>query len=105
MLLSITHRITGLLLSLGLGLTSLAILVAPHDFQHYVDALRHMHLNEYLLLTIKMGAAWLLSYHYFNGIRHLFWDAGKGFQLPALYRSGYAVVILSLLAAVYLAKL
>ncbi|OQV21249.1 putative Succinate dehydrogenase cytochrome b560 subunit, mitochondrial [Hypsibius exemplaris] len=104
-LLSGTHRASGFLLGLGLGLTSLGILVAPHDFQYYVDALRHMHLNEYLLYTVKMGAAWLLSYHYLNGIRHLFWDAGKGFGLPALYKSGYAVLVLSVLSAAYLASL
>jgi succinate dehydrogenase / fumarate reductase, cytochrome b subunit len=33
-----------------------------------------------------------LMYHFFNGIRHLFWDAGKGFAIPDVYRSGYAVI-------------
>ena len=33
-----------------------------------------------------------LFYHLCNGIRHLFWDAGFGFELPDAYRSGYAVL-------------
>src|SRR5262245_36044072 len=32
-------------------------------------------------------------YHLLNGIRHLAWDAGWGFELPTAYRSGYAVLI------------
>ena len=34
-----------------------------------------------------------LFYHLANGIRHLFWDAGYGFELKAAYASGYAVLI------------
>jgi succinate dehydrogenase / fumarate reductase cytochrome b subunit len=32
-------------------------------------------------------------YHLLNGIRHLAWDAGFGFELPAAAKSGYAVII------------
>jgi len=35
------------------------------------------------------GAAW---FHTLNGIRHLAWDAGYGFDIPAVYRSGRIVV-------------
>ncbi|MBX9977495.1 MAG: succinate dehydrogenase, cytochrome b556 subunit, partial [Alphaproteobacteria bacterium] len=31
------------------------------------------------------------------GIRHLFWDLGKGFELKETYASGYAVILLSLI--------
>ena len=42
---------------------------------------------------------WSLSlvYHLLNGIRHLMWDAGKGFELPEIYRSGRLVLVMSLL--------
>ena len=45
---------------------------------------------------------WLFSayYHLCNGIRHLFWDAGYGFDLKVAYRSGWAVVAVSLIATV-----
>jgi succinate dehydrogenase / fumarate reductase cytochrome b subunit len=38
---------------------------------------------------------WLLAfcYHFLNGIRHLFWDAGLGFEIQQVIRSGWAVLI------------
>jgi succinate dehydrogenase / fumarate reductase cytochrome b subunit len=44
-------------------------------------------------------AAGLLSfcYHLLNGIRHLFWDAGYGFELPVARKSGWVVAIGALL--------
>jgi succinate dehydrogenase / fumarate reductase cytochrome b subunit len=38
-----------------------------------------------------------LFYHLCNGIRHLAWDVGLGFEIPNFYRSGWAVVIASAL--------
>jgi succinate dehydrogenase / fumarate reductase cytochrome b subunit len=36
-----------------------------------------------------------LVYHLLNGVRHLFWDVGLGFEIPQAYRSGYAVLVLA----------
>jgi succinate dehydrogenase / fumarate reductase cytochrome b subunit len=36
-----------------------------------------------------------LFFHLCNGIRHLFWDAGYGFELETIYASGWAVVAIS----------
>ena len=38
--------------------------------------------------------AWTFSlfYHMSNGIRHLFWDMGKGFELETLHKSGKVVI-------------
>ena len=41
------------------------------------------------------GWSFALFYHLCNGIRHLFWDMGKGFELPTVVTSGWAVVIIS----------
>ena len=54
--------------------------------------------------------AWALSFHLFNGIRHLAWDLGFGFTVPTANRTGVLVVALSLFSAIaalayaYLAK-
>lgn len=40
-------------------------------------------------------ASLALVYHFFNGIRHLLWDAGWGFEIPQVYRSGYTVAALT----------
>jgi succinate dehydrogenase / fumarate reductase cytochrome b subunit len=34
-----------------------------------------------------------LFYHFCNGIRHLAWDAGKGFELPEMHRNGKTVFV------------
>jgi succinate dehydrogenase / fumarate reductase cytochrome b subunit len=46
---------------------------------------------------------WTLAfyYHLCNGIRHLFWDMGKGFTLPVMHRSGWAVLICTLIFTAY----
>ena len=42
------------------------------------------------------GWSFALFYHLCNGIRHLFWDMGRGFELPTVAASGWAVVIISI---------
>jgi succinate dehydrogenase / fumarate reductase cytochrome b subunit len=46
------------------------------------------------------GWTWCLFFHLFNGIRHLFWDAGYGFDLKTAYNSGWSVVGGSVVATV-----
>ena len=48
-----------------------------------------------LILGRLLLFAWTVAlfYHLVNGIRHLFWDAGRGFELRSVYASGWAVVI------------
>ena len=37
-----------------------------------------------------------LVYHFLNGLRHLAWDAGHGYEIPKAYASGYAVFALTI---------
>jgi succinate dehydrogenase / fumarate reductase cytochrome b subunit len=46
--------------------------------------------------TLLFGCAFSFFLHLCGGIRHLFWDAGHGFELRAIYASGWAVVLASL---------
>jgi len=50
-----------------------------------------------MLLFVWSGA---LFFHLFNGIRHLAWDMGWGYELKQVYTSGYAVLVLTALATV-----
>ncbi len=45
---------------------------------------------------LLFGWSFALFYHLCNGIRHLFWDMGRGFELPTVTASGWAVVIISI---------
>jgi len=45
---------------------------------------------------LLLGWSYALFYHLCNGIRHLFWDIGMGFEMRTVYISGWAVVVASL---------
>jgi succinate dehydrogenase / fumarate reductase cytochrome b subunit len=95
--LSILHRATGIALSVGaLYLTVWVITAAATSPRSY---LLFQSFNMSILGRIVLGG-WLFSayYHLCNGIRHLFWDAGYGFELKDAYRSGWIVVGVSLVA-------
>lgn len=53
---------------------------------------------------VAIAALWILSlfYHLFNGIRHLFWDVGLGFDLNTITISGIMVVLLTLVCTVFI---
>ena len=88
--LSITHRITGIALYAGTALLVIWLwTLAYAPFGHLV-------LLAFLCMSIGKAllVAWTFAFyfHLSNGIRHLFWDAGLGFSLPATQRSGWLVV-------------
>ncbi|CAF1392583.1 unnamed protein product [Rotaria magnacalcarata] len=74
------HRITGLMLN-GMLYTAgpLAFLATGHSAEilNYIYA---MDIPSWFILSVKLFMAWPISYHAFNGIRHLAWDMGKGFE-------------------------
>lgn len=92
-MLSITHRATGMALSFGtLALAGWLIALAsgPECFATYAK-----HLGAWYGQIVLLGFSWALLYHLCNGIRHLFWDIGKGLDVPTAYKTGYAVVAVS----------
>jgi succinate dehydrogenase / fumarate reductase cytochrome b subunit len=93
---SILHRMTGVILALG-SLLLLWILVSLSMGEQSFAATSAFLASPIAKLAL-MGYTACLMYHLFNGIRHLFWDVGKGFDIPKVYRSGYAVIVLSLLS-------
>jgi succinate dehydrogenase / fumarate reductase cytochrome b subunit len=98
-MLSILHRITGVALTLGAVLVVAWFLAAasgPEAFET-VDGL----LTSWIGILVLAGSAWALAYHTLNGVRHLVWDMGYGFDLDTVAKSGWAVVAGSIgLAAV-----
>jgi succinate dehydrogenase / fumarate reductase cytochrome b subunit len=93
-MLSITHRMTGIFLSLAtlVGVYWLAALArGPEAYAAAADVL-----GSGLVRLLLIGASFSFFYHLCNGIRHLFWDAGYGFEIRQAYASGWTVVVLSL---------
>nr|DAA34619.1 TPA_inf: truncated succinate dehydrogenase cytochrome b subunit [Amblyomma variegatum] len=103
MVLSLTHRVTGIGMTAFVYGMGLMPLVCSHHFPHYVEALRAMEISPVLTFPVKLGLAFALCYHTFNGVRHMAWDLGLGFAIKELYATGYFVVALSLVGAAILA--
>ena len=89
--LSILHRMTGVALTLGAVLLVWWFLAAATSAEYFlfVDGL----LTSPIGGLIMLGSAFALAYHTLNGVRHLFWDAGYGFELDTVTTSGWMVVI------------
>jgi succinate dehydrogenase / fumarate reductase, cytochrome b subunit len=91
MALSIAHRATGIGLALGLILVTwwlLALASGPEAFATVQAVMR----SWFGVLALFL---WTLAlyFHLGNGVRHLVWDAGYGFELEAARTSGIAVLI------------
>jgi succinate dehydrogenase / fumarate reductase cytochrome b subunit len=94
---SITHRATGVALYVGvLILTGWAITLAmgADAFNAYGAFLASP-----IGLVILFGLTVAFLYHLANGIRHLFWDAGHGFEPKTADMTGWAVIVFSLVAS------
>jgi succinate dehydrogenase / fumarate reductase, cytochrome b subunit len=89
--LSILHRITGVLLSLGFFLLVYwlaAVAAGPERYQAARDTL-----GSPLAQIVLFGTVFSFCYHLLNGVRHLFFDLGHGFDLKTARTSGWAVAI------------
>ncbi|MBM3569076.1 MAG: succinate dehydrogenase, cytochrome b556 subunit [Alphaproteobacteria bacterium] len=89
--LSILHRLTGVALAGGAVLLAwwlIAAATGPEAFAQVQAASSH-----WLGKLVAVGFLWALCYHFCNGVRHLAWDAGWGFDLPTTEKTGWAVVI------------
>ncbi len=88
--LSITHRATGIALTVGTLLLAWWLIALAYGPGVYDTAMRFW--GAWYGRLLLFGWTWSLFYHLCNGIRHLCWDAGWGFELPQVYRSGWMVV-------------
>jgi len=88
--LSITHRLTGIALALGTIPLVIWLGAIAMGQEAYLTVSRWFSSPLGILALLKW--TFCFYFHLANGIRHLFWDIGWGFDLPHVYRSGWAVV-------------
>lgn len=91
--LSILHRITGV--GLGLGAILLVYWVVSTAAGPDRFAAAQALMGSWFGTLILFGFSVALFFHLANGVRHLFWDAGYGFELRSAYASGMAVLVLT----------
>jgi succinate dehydrogenase / fumarate reductase cytochrome b subunit len=100
-LMSITHRLTGVFLSVvGAPLLLWWIAALGSGKQAYDSFLQSMSSLPGKLLLIACALA--LSYHLLNGIRHLVWDTGRGLDIKTAYTAGWLVLIGTVILAAIL---
>ncbi len=96
MTLSILHRGTGVAMSLGfivLAAWLFSIAAGPADYERF--ALLMASLPGRLLL---IGWSFAFFLHLANGVRHLFWDAGYGFEKTQANASAWFVLLFAIVA-------
>lgn len=96
--LSIANRISGAFLSIaavGLVVWLIAAAAGPQAYAAVQGAMA-----SWIGQILLFGATFAFFLHLCGGIRHLAWDAGYGFELPAIYTSGWIVVAMSIVLTV-----
>ncbi|MBL4666585.1 MAG: succinate dehydrogenase, cytochrome b556 subunit [Sneathiella sp.] len=93
MVTSITHRITGVALAGGTLLLAWWLIAAAAGPESYETVTTFM--SSWFGRLVLFGFTWALFFHLCNGIRHLFWDAGKGFELPTMQKTGMLAIVMS----------
>ena len=98
MVLSILHRATGVAMAFGLLLFVLWLMTAATGPEPYTRVRELLGTPMGFLVVAVLTYA--LFFHLCNGVRHLFWDAGMGFEKSQYHTSGWMVVVLSLVLTV-----
>ncbi len=99
MTLSILHRISGVALFLalvGLVVWLMAAAAGPDSYARAMNTLGSGPAKALVALALLA-----LCYHFFNGLRHLAWDLGYGFERVQARRSAVLVLALAVLAVLW----
>jgi len=89
--LSIMHRIMGVALAFGAVFLIYWLSAAAYGPDAFERAQSFM--GSWFGQLVLLGMSFSLFYHLANGIRHLIWDAGLGFEMPMVRATGIVVVI------------
>ncbi|MCF6315453.1 MAG: succinate dehydrogenase, cytochrome b556 subunit [Marinosulfonomonas sp.] len=96
--LSILNRITGIGMALAMVLITWWFLAAATN-PGYFDVADGF-LTSWFGMLILVASLWAFWFHFFNGLRHLRWDAVKGMGMKTVRRSGWIALVLSVVATV-----
>lgn len=102
------HRVSGVALGGALYALLVAYAAGPAVGIHVDSATLAQTFGALPLLAkipLKAACAFPFTFHAFNGVRHLIWDFGKELTIKGVYRTGYAVVGLSIVSSAVLAFL
>ena len=90
-LLSITHRIVGIINILAISIIcfwSLFLLLGAENYE-----VINNFFNSFFGKFIAVGLCWTLSFHILNELRHVLWDMGYGFDLKISRITGVLALV------------
>jgi succinate dehydrogenase / fumarate reductase cytochrome b subunit len=90
---SILHRATGIAMAVGFVLFALWLADTAAGADAYAVFASVMGSTPGRILLV--GWSWAFFYHFANGIRHLAWDSGRGFEKEQATRSAWWVIAAS----------
>lgn len=96
MWLSSLHRITGLLLSVGAIALAVWLIALASGAQSYAAVQRLFASGAFKVLLV--GWTFCFFLHLANGVRHLAWDTGAGFDKKTISASGWTVIVFTVIA-------
>ena len=94
-LMSISHRASGVVMSTGTLLVALWLVMLAAGENTFNIAQQFV--SHPIGKLVMFGYSLALFYHACNGIRHLFWDAVIGLDIPSIYRTGYLTIFLAII--------
>ena len=97
-LLSIAHRITGVILAFGCVLLVWVLATAAESAAAYQALVPH--LGSWYGQIYLLGFVFSLYLHFCNGVRHLFWDVGYGFELETVDITAKLAIALAIILTI-----
>lgn len=98
---SIAHRITGVMLYISI--IAISWYVVLFTYQTTITSGEEkcdcptMEIIQYIACAAVVAIIFALYYHFCNGVRHLFWDIGKGYDIKLARRTGILVFATSII--------
>lgn len=93
MLWSFTHRVTGVFLSIGSIVLAWWLLALARGADAYARLMGWF--DSFLMRVLVLGALFGFFFHLANGIRHLAWDCGLGFEKAHARASAWIVLVVA----------
>jgi len=94
-LLSITHRIIGIVNFIAITLISTLLIFSKSYFELF-----HEFFDSFFGKFFVLAFCWSFSYQILNEVRHLFWDMGFGFDLKISQITGIITIVGSFILAI-----
>ena len=93
---SIIHRMTGVAMAFGTIVFTYWLASAAYGPDAFERAQALM--GSWFGLIVLFGFTFSIYFHLANGIRHLFWDVGKGYEMDTVRKTGWLVALFAVVA-------